>query len=505
MSDHQRPLRFEAPEKKAANQLVSMFDSNPWGSRGLNSREERLRNRSQPPSHEIPMAAADAARGGGRGRGGGHRAFLAPYSELHPGRYPTEMVPGSMTAPAGGMPHGMRQREAPRSNTSSMAVTPADRKRELVINEDNIIRVADVISQRMGRTLTILEQNEIMTVMRGMNYNVLSDKRISDINEHIAGIVYKNIQNYICRDSVADSRMRWSEAVKSNLAYADAQAAANNITNISNVSQSCCDEFYMVSTLIFDSRYADIVEFPISNFPFVVSAVLGGGGTLGKVASPTEITNMRKLTVGDFDIPYVKSLDNSETDQVAVLFEKQKAQSYQTPTGSAFHFLFNKEVIGNRIRLHVVPGYETYTFGQAITSLSDVNIVFLDGVRPVQLPRNQEVNATFVSIAGPPAQLEVTTANPHGMSTGDLAYFENFRTSPATYSSDENVLNDIRGHRITNMGTNVFTVNVDMTASTLIFLAGWNIFYGNQRWRMPTKATFIRPISYQTVSLGEDA
>lgn len=497
MADHQRPLIFEAPSKKASNQLVTMFDSNPWGSRGLTSREERLRNRSQPPSHEIPMAAASSARN--------HRAFLAPYSELPPGRYPNEITVRSMTAPAGGVPRGMRQREAPRSNTSSMAVTPADRKRELIINDDNIIRVADLISSKMGRVLTSLERSEIITVMRGMNYSILADSRISDINEHIAGIAYKNMQNFVCRDNVADSDMRWREAVKSQLAYADAQAAANNITNISNVSQSCCDEFYMVSTLIFDSRYADIVEFPISNFPFVVSAVLGGSGTLGKVPTPTEITNMRKLTVGDFDIPYVKSLDNSETDQVAVLFEKQKAQSYQTPTGASFHFLFNKEVIGNRIRLHTVPGYETYTFGQAITSLSDVNIVFLDGVRPVQLPRNQEVNAAFASIAGPPAQLQVTTANPHGMSTGDLAYFSGFRTSASTFSSDENILNDARGHRITNLGSNVFTVYVDMTASTLLFLAGWNIFYGNQRWRMPTKATFIRPISYQTVSLGENA
>ena len=64
MADHQRPLRFEAPSKKAADKLVSTFDSNPWGSRGLTSREERLRSRSQPPSHEMPPDAVAAARGG---------------------------------------------------------------------------------------------------------------------------------------------------------------------------------------------------------------------------------------------------------------------------------------------------------------------------------------------------------------------------------------------------------------------------------------------------------
>ena len=328
--------------------------------------------------------------------------------------------------------------------------------------------------------------------------------RISDINQKIATIVYKNIKNYVCRDIGDDNRMRWREAVKSQLDYTDAQAAVNNITNISNVNQSCCDEFYMVSSLIFDSRYADVIEFPTSNFPFVVSASLAGTGP-GKVSSDTEITNMRKISIGEFDLPYIKSLDNSETDQVAVLFDKQRGQSHLTPEGNAFHFLFNKEVIGNRIRLHAVKGYETFTFGQAITSFSDVNIVFLDGIRPVQLPRSIEFNGTFVSIVGPPAMLEVTTANPHGMSSGDLAYFNQFRTSATTYSSDENALNDIRGHRITKVSSTVFTVNVDMTASTLLFLPGWFIYYGNQRWRMPAKVTFIRPLSYQTVSLGDQA
>ena len=490
-------ITYTAPQRKSREHLIKSFDSNPW-KRGLSSKDIRggHSQRGAPrPGTLIPAAAGRPVYREGL-RGGQPAVSQQPQRPQPPGagsRF--EYIPRQdYTRPASRLPYSM-ERQSHKQNYSSMAVTPEDRKRDLILNQSNITRIADAISRKMGRTLGMGEISEIATVMRGMDYKKLADMTVSDINNKIASIIYRNLKGYECRDDDDDNRLRWRLAAKSLLEFEQSQAQINNIQNISNVNQSCCDEFYMSSPIVFDSRFASVGGFPVSIFSFTVTTDTGGGGS-GKVSSFTEITNVRKMRITQFDIPYVNSIDNSDTDRVSLIIDNLKAQSHLSPNGFSFHFLFDKEVIGNRIRLTPAAGFDTFTFGSAISTFSDIDFRFLDGIRAIQFPRFGESSAIFTLIAGPPVILQIQTANPHGMSTGDTVFIENYQTIADVTTPEENILQDIRGHKITKVSNDTFTINVDMTGNSLTPFDGYALYYGNQRWRLPMVVTFIRPITF---------
>jgi hypothetical protein len=321
---------------------------------------------------------------------------------------------------------------------------------------------------------------------------MLQGARISDINEKIAEIVYRNISDYKCRDELDESELKWRLFLKSQQDYNQTQRQITQLTEISNITSSCCDEFYAVSSLHINSRNADVDSFPARRWKFTVSTSGGTSGP-GKIVTSTQPSNVRSIYVTEFDIPYVIALDNTQSDRVGIVIDQFRGSAYRTALDVPYHFLFDRVVMGNRIRL--IPVVDKFTFPLALTSFTDLDFIFSDTTREIDLPRDRENNATFAILAGPPIVFEVTTANPHGLSSGDTVFFNDFFTTPDVQTPEEEMLTDRRGHKISKIDGLTFTVNVDMTGNTLLFLDGWTMYYGSKQWRFPLKVQYIRPES----------
>lgn len=190
----------------------------------------------------------------------------------------------------------------------------------------------------------------------------------------------------------------------------------------------------------------------------------------------------------------------NEYNQVSMYIHEFSEQASIINEKVRYHFLFNIEnaalnATGSLERVKLVPAFEdnaTTYLDRPITTLNKLTISFAAPAERVSFGYDRDTNVTSITAANPAV---ITTSITHGLSSGDLVYFEDFTTAaPAVDGAIIATMNREEGHIITVTGATTFTVAVNTSSTTTPDVT--NIFFGSRRIFIPLKFRYIGSKKY---------
>lgn len=347
------------------------------------------------------------------------------------------------------------QKEKCPPNILTIPQQAANLRARIINDKRELTKIADAICLRLKcKKLTQEEVTYVLRNVRQMDYMKMVHLPYVSVINYIADLMSKDISGYKVSSGIDYDTQKMSEQYNMKEEQYEEIKKEAKMDGIAPTGIS--GEFYRKQILEFNSRYKTKNPEATTEFKFAVSST--GARELGLVRSLAEITNIRSMKIFPFSIPYNTQAD-SYFGRIG-LFIKELSQGIRTYNGKDYHFYFQTTVNGNRIDLE--PIIDTYTFPQVIYQLTDVTLVFRNQNNEVLFDAGEIEQGSFADLGG--SVFQVTSVNPHNLSTGDLVAFEKF-TFGGEATVQDNELTREQGHFITVVDAFRFTVNVDMSTS----------------------------------------
>lgn len=358
----------------------------------------------------------------------------------------------------------------------------ADNLRNKIINNKKVLTIiCDIVSKKLGvKELNSEEITFALKTLRHVDYMKVVHLEFPNILDYITSLISNDIKRYKCDSGPGyDERKLYDSYSVKKTQY---DIIKKNVQTTGVKPTGISGEYYQRQILEFDSRYKIRNPDALSEFQFAVQST--GGNDLGVVRSIDEIVNIRSMKIYPFSIPYNTQADSQFRRLKLVI--KELSQKIKSWNGTDFHFLFETTINGNRIDL--VPIISEYTFPKVIYQLTDATLTFRNQNTEVEFDATEIITGSFADLGA--SVFEITSANPHNLSTGDLVNFQDF-TFGGTNTSQDDILTRNQGHFVTVTGPTTFTVNVDMSASLPVD-PGWLIILTSKQFIAHIEFTYVR-------------
>lgn len=212
----------------------------------------------------------------------------------------------------------------------------------------------------------------------------------------------------------------------------------------------------------------------------------------GNVNGLGTIRDIVGIECGTFYFPNTADVSYTEFRQISMFIHEFGEQSSILTDKTRYHFLFNAESItgdSGTERLKLTPAFDTAEtrFDRPITTLNTLTISFGCPAERITFGPDRDFSTT-VSVANPGV---FTTSTAHGLSNGDLVYFEGFTTdNPDTDATAIAFVNRDKGHIIQNASGSAFEV-ADIDTSGLTNPTVNTVIYGSRRFFIPLKFRYM--------------
>lgn len=239
-----------------------------------------------------------------------------------------------------------------------------------------------------------------------------------------------------------------------------------------------------------DSRWRSLNTDGTTNFrwTFVNSVNISQGST----NSIAKISNITKMKVYPFRIPYTTSAD-VDYSSITLAFSEFGNEAFIGQESRSFQFIFDISLQGMWIYLSPLNLGE-YEFTKPINQLDTLTATFGSPLEPVTFDVDRL--KALPQVSGVPGPVQFNFTQVHNLSTGQRVYFTNFTTaSPAADNVLINVMNASTGVVIVVTGTTSFTVaTVDYGNLTgAVDTAAIDCYFGSKRMFIPIEITYVAP------------
>jgi len=424
-----------------------------------------------------------------------------------------------------------------------------DLRYDTLTTPESLITIATKVAQRLGRKLSRSEFDKLVHVTRQTNYRQFQGKTDDDIqnlvahnfiratlanNARPAAIdIHETLKREIGSTSEDASRRPYVfSKVTTDVVYAEpgvtgevpdealeSDQTTDIVSAMPNASQWTETSFDTIRKiygtpdayallklwapdavasddyLLFDTRYRVIQEVNGDRLPkFVFSLHNSADVREGSVNYIAPIRDITEIDSYSFQIPYIAAADTSER-RVSLLVEEIQHQSVIAHENRRFHFLFDTEIQGNRIKLTPVGNSHKaqYRFNLTITKLdrftlsfgAPLQLIIFDPDRLLMTPTYGVNPATFTTL----------NAIPHNLINGDIVYFTNFTTNtPVINNTIIAQVNRTTGHAVTVTGATTFTIPISLIGTVAPAGGGViTVFFGSKRIQIPMHFVFQRP------------
>lgn len=239
-----------------------------------------------------------------------------------------------------------------------------------------------------------------------------------------------------------------------------------------------------------DSRWRSLNTDGTSNFrwTFVNSVNISQGST----NSIAKISNITKLKVYPFRIPYTSSAD-VDYSSITLAFSEFGNEAFIGQESRNFQFIFDISLQGMWIYLSPLNGGE-YEFTKPINQLDTLTATFGSPLEPVTFDIDRL--KAYPQTSGVPGPVQFNFTQVHNLSTGQRVYFTNFTTaSPAADNTLINIMNASTGVVIVVTSTTSFTVaTVDYGSLTgAVDTNTIDCYFASKRMIIPLEITYQAP------------
>jgi hypothetical protein len=254
--------------------------------------------------------------------------------------------------------------------------------------------------------------------------------------------------------------------------------------------------------MLLDSRYRvasdqSVTQIKSFQWNYIQKSQSRTDGSVNVIGNVRDIIGLR---IYPFRIPYAADSDNKYT-KISLFIQELGAQSFIAHEDRKFHFMLNASIDGSFINLDadVYNGY--FWFEKPITTLNTLTLSFGNPLEPILFESDRDYCSFDYFIEAP--ETVITTEKTHKLENGDRVYFTNFDVGDLSPILSEqitinqnikNIINDVNGHLITIISSNVFKINID---SSLIQSPIENlrskVFYGSKRTFIPIEIIYMYP------------
>ncbi len=239
-----------------------------------------------------------------------------------------------------------------------------------------------------------------------------------------------------------------------------------------------------------DSRWRSLNTDGTTNLRWAfVNSVNISQGTTNSIA---KISNITKLKVYPFRIPYTSSAD-VDYSSITLAFSEFGNEAFIGQENRNFQFIFDISLQGMWIYLSPLNQGE-YEFTRPINQLDTLTATFGSPLEPVTFDVDRL--KAYPQTSGVPGPVQFNFTQVHNLSTGQRVYFTNFTTaSPAADNTLINVMNASTGVVIVVTSTTSFTV-ATVDYGNLVGAVDTNTidcYFGSKRMFIPLEITYQAP------------